>query len=577
MYLENLKREYKILEDNIKKLEEDYLRTSNNDVMIEIIHLKEDLIKLGYKIKKEELFNNYRDKKPMKYHLVDGDSEIDVMLDYGDVNYDVAYKQCLNEIFADEAYDSMVFERENSKYLIDDSLHKQNDGSESLLTDTDMTQKNDITEENAEISGKNDEIITYDYKYLVFKKDNIIHIVSDAPISYLRNNVELIKKYNDGKNFRFILHNDLSNNMTIEDVLVKFDSSGITLEGEVDEFESSEKVGVVNNNDVIEEDENVTLADLSNEESKTITSGDVLGEKKVNLQEFINLAKDDDYSNIIKLFSFYGSALIWRSFGEGIKNGLISREDFDFFVNYLKGNLFSDNSLYSQIFNNDFKDLENVHVDFDNDVISNDVASPIPAKVVKRKKASKSLIQKFKELSRGKKIAVVAAGAIVVLGIGFIAAHMVPMVIDKINGDSVNTVSHENVDIIKNVNEGIKGFLDKTQNSFKLVKDSLPHFNTINPGDTVFSSASDSISSVNGVSASGDFRDTVVAVFDSNARKAIEITPDNIDSIRHLLDDPNVPKAFGDSFTPGNVSGWKTGNGYKTILDAVNIVGGKSL
>ena len=40
MYLENLKREYKILEDNIKKLEEDYLRTSNNDVMIEIIHLK---------------------------------------------------------------------------------------------------------------------------------------------------------------------------------------------------------------------------------------------------------------------------------------------------------------------------------------------------------------------------------------------------------------------------------------------------------------------------------------------------------------------------------------------------------
>ena len=69
----------------------------------------------------------------------------------------------------------------------------------------------------------------------------------------------------------------------------------------------------------------------------------------------------------------------------------------------------------------------------------------------------------------------------------------------------------------------------------------------------------------------------VVAVFDNAANKVIKITPDNIESVRDLLDDPNIPKAFGDSFTPGNVSGWKTGNGYKTIVDAVKVVGGRSL
>ena len=119
--------------------------------------------------------------------------------------------------------------------------------------------------------------------------------------------------------------------------------------------------------------------------------------------------------------------------------------------------------------------------------------------------------------------------------------------------------------------------MDKAHENYQLVKESVPHFNTINAGDTVFSSASDSISGINGVSASSNFRDTVVAVFDNATQKVIKITPDNIDSVRGLLDDPNVPKAFGDSFTPGNVSGWKTGTGYKTIVDAVKMVGGRSL
>ena len=174
MYLENLKNEYKILDDNIKKLEE------NHSDKNELINLKKELLKLGFKIRGEELFNDYRNKKSLSYHFVDDDgSEIDVMLDYGDVNYESAYKQLRNKILEDEAWETMKFERENP-IIVD--LNFGN--SDKMLSDS--SQRIDKEDNPPKHFSKN-------YRYLVFKVNDRIHIVSDAPVNYLKSNVNLIK------------------------------------------------------------------------------------------------------------------------------------------------------------------------------------------------------------------------------------------------------------------------------------------------------------------------------------------------------------------------------------------------
>lgn len=552
MYLEKLKIDYGNLQENIKKLEEDYKEHADDSLLVEIVHLKENLIKLGYKIKRENLFNDYRNKKPISYHFIDSDgSEIDVMLDYGDVNYESAYKQNRNNLFADEAWDVMNFGRKNK--TVSNDTQKLDEG---VINNQSFSDKAFVKP-----------------KFLVFKKSNNIHIVSDASVNYLKNNSNLIKKFLNDKNIRFIIHNVKSDEMLIDDIVVKIDSDGFVLKGNVDEYESSEKVSVLSE-DVKQKDTNI-----SNNVNKKSSDKTNSNKKEIDILELIKLMEEDDLSGVIKLISSCGSTLLWKSLDEGLENGLISIHKFNFVIDYLKKYITPDNPLYTEYFNKDFDNLIKKHSEPKKVDSKDSVAHIIPAKPVKRKKAKNSLIEKYKELSRGKKIAVVAAGVIAAVGIGLFATHMIPMIMDKINsGDTVNSVSSENVKMVTQASKGIlNNVVDKAQDSFQLVKDSIPHFNSVNAGDTVFRSASDSISGINGVSASGDFRDTVVAVFDSNAQKVIRLTPDNIDSVRNLLDDPNVPKAFGDSFTPGNVSGWKTGSGYKTIFDVVKSVGGKSL
>lgn len=559
MYLENLKIDYGNLQENIKKLEEDYKEHADDSLLVEIVHLKENLIKLGYKIKRENLFNDYRNKKPISYHFIDSDgSEIDVMLDYGDVNYESAYKQNRNNLFADEAWDVMNFERENNKFF------------KPSLTVSNDTQKLDEGVINNQSFSNN---IFVNAKFLIFKKSNNIHIVSDVSVNYLKNNSNLIKKFLNDKSIRFIIHNVKSDEMLIDDIVVKIDSDGFVLKGNVDEYESSEKVSVLS--------ENVKqkYTNISNNVNKKSSDKTNSNKKEIDILELIGLMEKNDLSSVIKLIRSYGSSFLWKSLDEGLEKGLISIHKFNFVIDYLKKYIRPDNPLYTEYFNKDFDNLIKKHSESKKVDSKDSVAHIIPTKPVKRKKAKNSLIEKYKELSRGKKIAVVAAVVIAAVGIGLFATHMIPMIMDKINsGDTLNSVSSENVKMVTQASKGIlNNVVDKAQDSFQLVKDSIPHFNSVNAGDTVFRSASDSISGINGVSASGDFRDTVVAVFDSSAQKVIKLTPDNIDSVRNLLDDPNVPKAFGDSFTPGNVSGWKTGSGYKTIFDVVKSVGGKSL
>lgn len=581
MYLENLKNEYKILDDNIKKLEE------NHSDKNELINLKKELLKLGFKIRGEELFNDYRNKKSLSYHFVDDDgSEIDVMLDYGDVNYESAYKQLRNKILEDEAWETMKFERENP-IIVD--LNFGN--SDKMLSDS--SQHIDKEDNPPKHFSKN-------YRYLVFKVNDRIHIVSDAPVNYLKNNVNLIKN-NLGKedNFNFIRHDEKAGNIIIDGVLVKVNSDGFTLTGDVDAYESSEVVSINTYDKISEKSHNedtivsvsdsektdnegtmVSVSDSKKAEDKSTDVTDNSDKKDFSAGDFINLMSEDKYSDILKLIGICGISSLWQKFEDGIKNGSVSNDECKDFIDYLKSKVSEKSSFYGKLFNDDFKRLDdNLLNDIKDEKLSDEVTSPIPVKPVKRKKAKEGLVAKFKSLSRGKKIAVVAAGVIAVVGIGIFASHMIPLIMDKFNtNDVVSNTNPENYKAVGQVSKGIfQNFMDNAHDKYQLVKDSIPHFNTINAGDTVFSSASDSISGINGVSASGDFRDTVVAVFDSATQKVIKITPDNIDSVRSLLDDPNIPKAFGDSFTPGNVSGWKTGTGYKTIVDAVNMVGGKSL
>ena len=324
----------------------------------------------------------------------------------------------------------------------------------------------------------------------------------------------------------------------------------------------------------------VSVSDSKKAEDKSTDVTDNSDKKDFSAGDFIDLMKEDKYSDILKLIGICCISPFWGIFEDAIKNGSISKDECKDFIDYLKSKVLEKSSFYGKLFNDDFKRLDdNLLNDIKDEKLSDEVTSPIPVKPVKRKKAKEGLVAKFKGLTRGKKIAVVAAGVIAVVGIGIFASHMIPLIMDKFNtNDAVSNTNPENYKAIGQVSKGVfQNFMDNAHDKYQLVKDSIPHFNTINAGDTVFSSASDSISGINGVSASGDFRDTVVAVFDSATQKVIKITPDNIDSVRSLLDDPNIPKAFGDSFTPGNVSGWKTGTGYKTIVDAVNMVGGKSL
>ena len=246
---------------------------------------------------------------------------------------------------------------------------------------------------------------------------------------------------------------------------------------------------------------------------------------------------------------------------------------------------FSDRSFdYSS--NNSDDSSDEAHDDIkdsgDLGVINTPLNPPVQRMEVKRRSGKKEgLIKKFKKLSRGKKIAIIA-GAIAVIGVGVFAMHM----LSNTNSNptaSVNLINrtiNNGIDVANNgIDVASNGIANKISGTMDLVKDRLTSFNTIEEGHTVFSTASDAASGINGVSATSDFRDTVVAVFDPINNKVIELTPDNIESVRGLLDDPSVPKAFGDSFTPGNVSGWEIGNGYKNIIDGACkvISGGRSL
>lgn len=554
MYLEKLKNELRIMEENLEKLENE---EKDFNIDSEIIKIKRDMIILNYKIKREELFVNYRNRKSMVYHFVDADgSWVDVSLDANDINYDKAYKQSRNKILEDEAWDLMKFDQDNI-VLSDEGIKKTSD-------------------------------------YLALRIKNCVHIISDASISYLKENVDLIKKYINNKNISFKGHK-LLDYMKIDNVLIKRNSDSFYVDGDVDEYESSNKVILAKKNDNISILKNVndnadTDEDMqkgSEEDVQSLENGNGF-DKRYDGSEIINLMKEDKYSDILKLIGAFGIPFFWKAISDSLNDKSVSKDEYNQLVGYLRNKTSSKKSFNSQLFGEDY---EKIQSDFG---LDNSLAIEGP-KPVRRKKANKSLIEKFKGLSRGKKIAICVAGAIAAIGVGMIAAHTIPMLLDKINNtdqisnglssSNIKLVSDSASNIAQNVSASVResaknmvqNFGSNAGKAYSLVKESAPSFNTIHAGDEVFRSASDSIAGINGVSASGSFRDTVVAVFDSSAQKVIKLTPDNIDSVRHLLNDPSVPKAFGDSFTPGNVSGWKLGNGYKTIMDVVNMVGGKSL
>lgn len=545
MYLEKLKED---LEELKIRLEEMANNSENIDNK-EIIKLKRECLQLEYKIKIETLFNDYTSKKPMKYHFVDKDgSEEDIMLDYGDVNYDKAYKESRNSILADEIWAIMKFDKDNSYDTIEQEKkpmkkakhlkpRQEDDSLEKTHDDNDKTNSTSI-----------------DAEYLVFKVAGKIHIISKAPITYLKENVEIIKKYTKDDNCRFFVH-EYNNLMMIDGVLVKKDNEGYTLKGKIDEYESSEKVNIISETKTekmppddsktektIDSQATTKIAQKKPKQSKDSSA------KKANSREFINLMKEDKFSDILKLIKFYGIANMWKAFDEGLTTKLITKDEYNSFVSYLKNKTSDRIVLGIQLFNDDFIRINQKYAN--KDVKK---ATPfLPAVVKERKPAKKSLIKKIKELSNKKKIAIITAACIALSGTGFLAY--------KLTHKKSNPVDYNTSTITA---------------TFENQADEVTH---INEGDTVYESADESIQDINGLSATGDFRDTVVAVYDPETESVTVLTPENVESLRPLIDDPNIPKAFGDSFEEGHVDGWKTGNGYKTIFDVDSkTVGGRTL
>ena len=184
-------------------------------------------------------------------------------------------------------------------------------------------------------------------------------------------------------------------------------------------------------------------------------------------------------------------------------------------------------------------------------------------RVKKRKKAKKSLIQKFKELSKGKKALVIAAlvalGVVIVGGTIQFGPAAIAGIQYLMNPDNVNTVSSTvqhvapNInysDIAANVSNAAQNASTAVNDAVNNVASSVDFTNLGGAGHQVFSNAYDAVRGVNDLVSNQWFSGNPVDVFNTATNEFLHLTQEqlhNPDVLSQLAQDPNNALLFGNS------------------------------
>ena len=228
---------------------------------------------------------------------------------------------------------------------------------------------------------------------------------------------------------------------------------------------------------------------------------------------------------------------------------------------------------------------------------------PVPVKKhVKNRKEKKSLLQKFKDLKKWQKVALVAGAAVAgvaIVGLG--VYHFVPGAAAAINaffagGHQVDPtpVNHVTTTPIGNKQPGNTPFNDWIQNLKNFIHNNTQNVQTltngagagpaaipeavdygsVGQGHTIFADAFNAVSGTNPLTANEWFSNNPVGVFNTVTNQYLNVTPEqlhNVDFLRQLAQDPNNAVLFGSSIN--------NPDGFIPVVDLVGevIKGGKVL
>ncbi len=161
---------------------------------------------------------------------------------------------------------------------------------------------------------------------------------------------------------------------------------------------------------------------------------------------------------------------------------------------------------------------------------------------IKRKKASPTLWQKFKNLSWQKK-AMIVAGVIAIIGVGIFVIG--PQVMNGIN----DLLNPENVNVVNNAVSTVNDTLANAPVSLD--------YSSIGEGQTVFTNAYDAVNNANGVISNEWFSSNPLDVFNTATNSYMGLSPEQLNDpafMAELAKDPNNAILMGQNMA--NPSGF---------------------
>ena len=375
-------------------------------------------------------------------------------------------------------------------------------------------------------------------KYVVLKQNDTIYIISD--MLDLKDLVsvksDLLDKYRKDQS---VSKKFCTKSTDLNGIRVNIKDDGeIFIEGNVDEIEFHNQKNNLNN----------------------------------NFNIIFKLIEKEEYLKVYYLMDSYGAGNIWKKIEYGLDNNIIDIEKYYNLIDFIADRIdIKDNKIFK---NPEYQKLikkyppkeidkeinkvdpvklkkpkkeinvvepiklkkpekeENIGV-IDEDNIVHDKIPSSAKKITKRKKAKKSLLQKFKDLKTWQKAAIVAGAVVVVGGIVVLA----PMAID-----SLNHLLSGNVQMPVDSSAAIQSAPAEIPSSVD--------FSAIGDGHQVFTNAYDAVSGSNSLVANEFFQGNPVDVFNTATNEFMHLTREqlnNVEFLKELAKDSNNAILLGNS------------------------------
>lgn len=319
--------------------------------------------------------------------------------------------------------------------------------------------------------------------------------------------------------------------------------------------------------------EKVDRIEFHNQEEVYRTQVNGKGKSISNVvDDLLNYKKDNNITQIMKLFKDNNPSLIWREIGSRISEGKINDEDFLSFRDYLIDNYDASRIISDNVFLND--DYQKLSKRYKTSEELSDETSVIPpeARRVKSRKNKKSLIEKFKELKTWKKVAIVAGlsiAGIAIIGTGIY--HLVPGVRPMIDGFIQNFNPNHVNDAVNQVADTVR---QTTTDIANQTSSNYADYSFIGQGHTLFSDAFSAVSGHNPQIASSYVSNNPLDVFNTATNQFMHLTNEqlhDVEFLKSLANDSNNAMLFGKNMA--------NPDGFISLTDIVSeiVKGGKVL